>query len=409
MAISVNMLGFAAHATHFAVFYIALALFLWSKYTVNENFKSIFFTGIAFGIAFLMKQQVVFFLVFGGLVLIVHHTFKKPFNISKTALHVFLYAIGVFLPYLIIVFIMLLGDNFDAFWFWTVQYASKYASGVDWEQGKMLFGMTFKPIWTEFMWIWLIALAGLICLWVRKYSLQQKITITLFVSMGIASVCPGFYFRQHYFIVVLPAIGLLVGIALDTFSTLLKLQSLKFIPLVVLIFLSIGVVANGKMYFFKTKPIQLCKMIYGTNPFVEAIEIANYINKNASDTAQIAVLGSEPEIMLYANRKSATGHIYTYGLMEIHDYNKKMQTEMITEIEKTRPEFLVYCNIRTSWLVQQGSLMDIFDWNGKYVAENYNLVGLVDVASQGQSSYYFDNQANRQPQSQEYVLIYKKK
>lgn len=409
MAISVNMLGFAAHATHFATFYVALATFFWSKYTEKEQFKWILFTGIAFGTAFLMKQQVVFFLVFGGIVLLLHHGLKKPIEVSKTVMHTLLYAAGVFLPYLFIVLIMFLGGNFDTFWFWTVQYASKYASGVDWEQGKMLLGMTFKPIWTEFMWIWLLALAGLVCLWVSKYTLQQKIFITLFALMGIASVCPGFYFRQHYFIVVLPAVGLLVGVALDTFSKLLKIQSLRFIPLIVLMLLSIGVVANGKFYFFKNKPMQLCKMIYGTNPFVEAVEIADYINKNSSDTAQIAVLGSEPEIMVYANRKSATGHIYTYGLMEIHDYNKKMQSEMIAEIEKAKPEFLVYCNVRTSWLVQQGSPMDIFDWYGKYAAENYNLVGLVDVAPQGQSNYYFDNQANRQPQSQEFVLIYKRK
>lgn len=409
MAVSVNMLGFAAHATHFAAFYIALGLFFWSKYKDMNSIKWALLTGIAFGTAFLMKQQVVFFLIFGGIIFLLHHGLNKPLNITKMILHTAIYSLGVFIPYILILLLMVMGGNFDTFWFWTVEYASKYAGGVDWEQGKMLLGMTFKPIWDELMWFWLVAFVGLIIIWVSKYSLEVKITLMLFVLMGIASVCPGFYFRQHYFIVVLPSVALLVGVTSDFVAKLFKANSLRFLPLVILSFLCIGVYAKGKMYFIKTKPMPLCKMIYGTNPFVESVEIANYIQKNSKETDKIAVLGSEPQIALYADRKSATGHIYTYGLMENQPFNKKMQAEMISEIEKNKPEFLIYCNIRTSWLIQQGSPMDIFDWYGKYANQNYNIVGLIDVAPQGQSNYYFDADANRQPQSQEYVLIYRKK
>jgi hypothetical protein len=95
--------------------------------------------------------------------------------------------------------------------------------------------------------------------------------------------------------------------------------------------------------------------------------------------------------------------------MEIHDYNKKMQQEMMTEIETSKPKYLVYCNVRTSWLPRPGSPMEIFDWFNKYAQANYNLVGLTDIAPQGQSPMYWDAEAQRQPQSQEYILVYKRK
>ena len=53
-----------------------------------------------------------------------------------------------------------------------------------------------------------------------------------------------------------------------------------------------------------------------SNPFVECPVIAEYLKKNTGPDDTIAVLGSEPEIFFDARRRSATGYIYTYGLVE---------------------------------------------------------------------------------------------
>ena len=50
----------------------------------------------------------------------------------------------------------------------------------------------------------------------------------------------------------------------------------------------------------------------------------------------MAVLGSEPEIYFLARRHSATGYIYTYGLMEAQPFARRMQDEMIREIGDQR-------------------------------------------------------------------------
>jgi hypothetical protein len=414
MSVSVNLLGFAAHATHFVVFYVALAFFFYSKFKENKKWLFAGLTGLMFGFAFLMKQQAVFFIIMGGLVIIMDYVFEKPLKWSELIINTVVYSIGVFIPYVLVLVLMSATGNFDKFWFWTIEYASKYAaSGVTLEDGKMMFGMSFKPMFDEFFIIWILAIFGLVFTWIGKYSIHQKLFATFFAVFAFASICPGFYFRQHYFIVLLPAAGFMAAITMDYFigliTTKFNYSIFKVLPFVLVILVGINAVAKGKQYYLKVKPMILCKMIYGTNPFVESVDIAKYIKDNTLKDDKIAVLGSEPQIFVYADRRSATGHIYTYGLMEIHDYNKKMQQEMMTEIETSKPKYLVYCNVRTSWLPRPGSPMEIFDWFNKYAQANYNLVGLTDIAPQGQSPMYWDAEAQRQPQSQEYILVYKRK
>ncbi len=414
MAITFNVLGFAAHATHFAVFYVALGLFFFSIYEEKQTTLFAFLAGAMFGMAFLMKQQAVYFILFGGILFVVFGLLNKPIQWMKLIGKTAIFSAGVFVPYILVVLLMLASGTFDKFWFWTVQYASKYASDVPWSAGKELLGMTFSPIWDEFKWIWILSIAGAVIVLLPSFSIKQKVLAIFFAVFAALATTPGFYFRQHYFIVVLPAAALLASIAIDYVGRWISGKiNIKLIgvllPLLVFIFFYNDVTSKSKFYYSTTDPVGICKWRYSTNPFVESVEIAKYIKANSSDTDKIAVLGSEPQIAFYANRRSATGHIYTYGLMEIHEYNLKMQEEMISEIEKNKPLFLVFCNVPFSWLTKEKSPKRIFEWYNKYASENYNVVGLVDIPDQGPSSYYWNADAQRNPKYQNNVWIFRRK
>ena len=102
--------------------------------------------------------------------------------------------------------------------------------------------------------------------------------------------------------------------------------------------------------FFSLSPEAVCRWMYSGNPFLECLKIAEYLNKNSGPDQRVAVLGSEPEVYFYAKRRSATGYIYTYSLMEIHPFASTMQQEMIQEIEAAKPEFIVMVDVKSSWL-----------------------------------------------------------
>lgn len=414
MAMSVNVLGFAAHATHFAIFFVSLALFFFSKYEENKATWFAALAGGMFGTAFLMKQHAVYFILFGGAVLVVFNWFDRSLNFRKKIRDALAFSISVFVPYLLVVAVALSSGSFAQFWFWTVQYAGKYASGVPWYYGEQLLNFTFTPIWRETHWIWRLAIAGGPILLLSPYSRKQKVLALGFAGFSALATSPGFYFRTHYFVLVLPAVALLAAIALDSLGRLVggwtksKLAQVG-VPLFVFILLFSGILSKQKSYYWADNPVQLCKTIYGTNPFNESVDVARYIQAHSSKTDTIAVLGSEPEIPFYAHRWSATGYIYMYGLMENQEYNVKMQEQMIAEIEKNKPLYLVYCNISYSWLKKLYSPNEIFDWYDKYSSANYTVVGLVDIPEQGSSSIYWDVDARRQPRNRNYMWILRRR
>ncbi len=208
---------------------------------------------------------------------------------------------------------------------------------------------------------------------------------------------PGFFFREHYFILLLPAAGL--GIAL--IAATLEKESESWFPktfgrllATTILFLLVGTyVFTERDYLFSMTPQEVSRARYGVNPFVEAVEIAAYINEHTTVDDRIAVIGSEPEIYFYANRKSATGYIYTYPLMEPHVYARRMQDEMIREIETARPKYLVVVFVQGSWLVGQSSDRMILDWIYRYWNACYTTVGAGERLTDGRSVLLWDEDA----------------
>jgi hypothetical protein len=132
------------------------------------------------------------------------------------------------------------------------------------------------------------------------------------------------------------------------------------------------------------------------------------LRAQSSPTDTIAVLGSEPQIYFYAQRHSATGFIYTYGLMEPQPYARQMQQEMIREIETARPKFLILVVASKSWLVGPDSDQTIFRWADAYCDANYEEVGLINISDQGTDYYFSSRPANVTPTA-EHILIYRRK
>ena len=120
-----------------------------------------------------------------------------------------------------------------------------------------------------------------------------------------------------------------------------------------------------------------CREIYPRQMFPENAELGAFIRDTSPAGARIAVLGSEPEIYFYARRHSATGYLYAYPLVEPHKYARKMQEEMIREIESVKPEYLVFVNVKESWLAQGESQQQIFQWYEQYSKANYDLIRML--------------------------------
>jgi hypothetical protein len=257
--------------------------------------------------------------------------------------------------------------------------------------------------------LWALAGLGLMVgLWERRSRSSTTFLLGFLVFSALA-VCQGFYFRPHYFIMILPAVSLLVGVAISNLFYLLtsRMIVVRFAPLF-LLGVTLGLpIFWEKKFFFVASPVEASRMIYSDNPFAESVKIADYLRDHTSPNDTIAVLGSEPEIYFYAQRHSATGYIYTYGLMEPQKYAGQMQEEMIREIERARPKYLISVVMFYSWLWRPGSERLIFTWANEYTAQNYAAAGLVNITPR-ETDYFFGDVPQSVESLKNYILIYER-
>src|SRR5207302_7206510 len=300
---------------------------------------------------------------------------------------------------------------FEQFWFWTIKYAGQYGSQVSIADGLRIFANNLPNALGTAWPIWGIAASGLVMCMVNRTLRTRAVFLTTFAFFSILAVCPGFYFRPHYFILVLPAVSLLAGLAVAAALDTIRFgaQNFRFVVLLLFGFALAWPMWAEADFFFERPLAEANRMVNGTNPFPESIKIGEYIRAQSSVSDTIAVLGSEPQIYFYSKRHSATGYIYTYELMEPQSYARQMQEEMIQQIESARPKYLIWIGVPASWLQQATSEDLILAWANDYVGKFYDVVGLVNLLSRDQTDYYFDQLPESKPQLDNYILICRRK
>jgi len=410
LSTSPSVLGFAGHATHFVVFSAVAGILLLVDAIVLAKHWKFLCAGALLGLAFLMKQPGIFFVVFGAIWLAIS-AWRAKIGWRIFAARLVLFSIGAVVPFALTCLWLWRAGVFHRFWFWTFTYARLYGAIINIRDAPGVFRSSASVVVRPGLPIWLLAVFGLIALiWKRRNSEAALFAVTFLLCSSLA-VCPGFYFRKHYFIVVLPAVALLAGAAVVVSTNELvrrdNLKFLRFIPALALVASCGYSLWEQSDFLFDMDPINACRTEYGPNPFAEAIPIADYLKAHTSPSSTLAILGSEPEIYFYAHRHSATGYIYTYALMEEQPYAAKMQQEMISEIEAARPEFVVFVNLRLSWLWHPGSSRLILDWSQQYLSQNYQLDGLVDILDVSQYRWG-DEASNYEPASPYTVRIFKR-
>lgn len=411
------VLGFAAHATHFLLFWSLPGVYL--LYTATEKKTQIqyFIVGLFFGLGFLMKQQAIFLILFTGLFFLYHSyiEFKVgSFELIQFLIRGILLVTGTVTPFLLTVGILYVWGVFPSFWYWTFQYASKYAGMSSLAEGLANFKNTFLLLTFGYKTLWAFVGIGLVVSFFVKIDLKKKVFLFLLFLFSFLTTTPGLYFREHYFITFLPFAFIYFGISIELFRKILleKFNIIITTSLVLLLFLIIFKFKAHKEYYFQENPIKLSRIIYGVNPFQEAIKISEYIKANTKEEEQIVVLGSEPEIYFYSNRKSATGYIYMYPLMEIHPYAKEMQMNLVKDIENNPHSHLVYVNkkLNYTWSILEKSETFLLDWFEKNKNEKYELVGIAEIISLDETVYKWGEEAKQyKPKSDYYIEILKKK
>jgi hypothetical protein len=405
---------------------------------------SILFAGLLFGLAFLMKQHGLFFGVFGGLYLAFSHIYEPwsvkeihekrltsrlsnsrssrgedahagstaedqslptstantrrarlsasrhsaklpPIKWPRFYKEMALYSIAFALPYLVTCLLLWVAGVFPQFTFWTITYARKYATALPHGIGNDIVRTTLDAVTGPNVLLWIVPwLGALLMAWERRLAGEHRFLLVVLLLCSFGSIGVGFYFRQHYFITLLPVLALLTGVAVSRAIRLVKhditIELFLAIPVFLLfglgVLLSLG--GNGALWFAMS-PDEASESIYHTSLFSEARQLGDSLHASLNKNSRVAVLGSEPEIYFYSRHRSGTGYIYMYPLMETHPYAAQMQREMISEIESKKPEYVVYVDEPRSWLRQPASEPLLDNWWQSYWTTNLDLIQTIDI------------------------------
>ena len=413
LSFSQKVVGTVAHSTHFVVFFAVIATLLLLR--AGTSPARLFGSGLFYGIAFLMKQPGIAFAVFGA-VYIASGCWRERTPLARALRGLATFGFGVVLPYALLCLALWRAGVFERFWYWTVTLARAYTAQPG--HALHLLNLNSRLVAQQNLWIWVLAALGFFLGCWNRGTRRATIWTGVLLFFSFAAVSAGADYHPHYFILMLLPVALACGAWVASAEEILKAFGHKDpgfarnLPLLCVAAACLCSVLEQRAYLFSMNSYEFSRTSYGTNPFPEAVVVADYIRQHSDGNARGAVMGSEAEIYFYSRRQAATGYLFTYGLMEEHGYAAAGQVEMANEIEASRPQFIVYVVIPTSWRVRRYSSLAILDWMNAYTKEHYKPVGIAELRQDAPTLYTWGSAVadyRIPPGAPGYLLLYRRK
>ena len=248
---------------------------------------------------------------------------------------------------------------------------------IFWQMAKIL-SQVFAPIIV-------LAAFGLYAAW-KRLEPGMLLCLGWFV-MSLAAVSVGGYFRAHYFILMMPALALMGAHGACRLGVALEPKRVEWQPA---IGVALGIVAAlwplyaSHHYYWAESPEEACRDLYGINPFVESRAVAKLLEENSSPDDRIFICGSEPQMLFYANRASASRYIFVYPLFVGAADSEARQQQVVDEVLHSPPKFIVIVNdvvVPTSFSKTLNASQLIFRELGEFVQHEYEPFAASTLAS----------------------------
>jgi hypothetical protein len=203
--------------------------------------------------------------------------------------------------------------------------------------------------------------------------------VRFWIAMFLATwVSTGASALGHYYVIVMPFWALLTAVAISQAAALTAKQvvwsetTLRHaftVGVVALVCLpDLPWVACAKEQFAMVKAT-------GGNPSLESLPVAKRLAELTAPTERVFVAGSEPQILFYAKRLSASRFVIVYPLMIPTPLARGYQAEAMDELERNPPTVIVLAQSPLSWMPQKDSPVEFPQYIEKLLAEHYERVG----------------------------------
>jgi len=374
--------GLFANAEHFVLVPGVLGVLVFVVALDSRRVLLFGVSGLLFGLAFVIKQHGIVFAAF-ALISLLSTGRKTVFATQRARLRPFFSTlIGVLVPYTVTCVVLLSAGVFERFWFWTVSYASHYSAFVPWSMGRINLQTRLAELFSEAPGVWLLAAAGLLAA-VPLRRTRHPLVVVLFLLCSCLAVVPGLHFRPHYFVLFLPALCLLAGIGASACGEWLAVGRRRTLRLAFPMLLLVAAVghslAQQRQYLYGLTPEEISWHTYPGDGFPETLEAASYLIEHTQPGDRIAVIGSQPELFFYTDRRSALGYMYSYPMFEPHAYAQEMREDAVRQIRAAAPKLIVVFNYPASLGTARPADWPYMQWVQKHVHARYDLLKTFEI------------------------------
>jgi hypothetical protein len=275
------------------------------------------------------------------------------------------------------------GDFYDN----TIGHNLSYASRIPIGKYPAMFWENFSDILESFWLVCLLTVWGILGPVVRRRSddagaetqspnsRPNNLLVLVWLAFCCLAVSVGGYYREHYFIQLIPAVALLAGLgATRIVPTRSAGKFGKMLPYVLCMLVGASVILVTPWYYLPSSGEKKCRQLYGANPFPESQDIGRFIAANSSPEDTVLVIGSEPQILYYAKRRSATRYILAYPLMTPFPDTEARQKSVLEEVCRNDPKFIVTVFVPASFLAAPEAPKTLFQELHTSMTGRYALV-----------------------------------
>jgi hypothetical protein len=327
-----------------------------------------FLTGLLGGVGLLFKQIALFSLLFTAALLL--------WGCRRRLSQVAALGLGV---------LVVLGAVCAAFAFagaWHEFYDCVIGHNLSWA-GRIPLALYPAVFWSQFrgvvvaFWpVFVFALAGCLPLLhgedkPRRSSSGLVVLWLLFCCAGAAT---GGAFYPHYFIPALPAVALLAGFGM----TLVFPPGRSAIRGALPYLACAGVIGYA---LWVELPIYSpgsheakCAHIYGSDTFQHSRAVADLVASLTQPDDPVFILGSEPQILVYAQRRSASRYKVVYPLLANFRETRARQQGVLHELEASPPEIMIAVFRPNSLILDPDAPRDLFQEVLQRLRDSYQVV-----------------------------------
>lgn len=403
MVISPNVVGFASHATQLLTPFVLGGFLLFWRGLTRDKLLFFFLAGLCIGIAFTIKQQsAIFGILIAALWWPARLLWQKKKDEKFPIWEWIFMGLGGFLPAAVVVMYFQSVGRLDEFINWTVTQPVNLAGAYK-DPWYVMFYRVLPKVLKGFEAIWLAAAVGTALIFMSGLKKFGSVFGVSFALLGFLSVIIGAAYYKHYFVLAIPGIAILAACTLYWLSQKLGSAGQAIALGMAAIFIMFSFRGQNH-YYFATDYARIHFDQYAQNMFPELEKLGEELGRRVKEGERIAIMGSEPEVLVAADRESCSKHLMVYSMLIDPVISPPMQQEYIQELQSCAPEYILWATGTGSWAPGYDGL-GFFETLMQWLEQNYEAVGLAESRNEKPGVIAWDEELKTHQSQNDYKVF----